>query len=61
MTGNELKRILKAHGCKILREGSNHEVWVAPSGVKFTVPRHGQKEIPTGTVKGILKSAGINL
>lgn len=61
MTGNELKRILKANGCKVLREGSNHEIWVAVSGAKFTVPRHGPKEIPTGTVKAILKSAGINL
>lgn len=60
MKTSELKQILKAHGCYLVREGTNHEIWFSPiTGQKFPVPRHGAKELPTGTVNSIKRSAGI--
>ena len=60
MKGAELKKILRENGCRIYREGKNHEVWISPAtGNKFTVPRHSGQEVPTGTVKSIMRSAGI--
>lgn len=60
MKTSELKQILKTHGCYLVREGTNHEIWFSPiTGQKFPVPRHGTKELPTGTANSIKRSAGI--
>ena len=60
MKGSEVKQMLRAHKCCFYREGRNHEIWFSPiTGKKFPVPRHGAKEMATGTVNSILRSAGI--
>ncbi len=60
MKVNELKQLLKKNGCYLYREGSRHEIWISgKTGKKFQVPRHGAQELPTGTLKAILRSAGI--
>ena len=60
MTYNELKKILKKNGCRLVRAGANHEMWFSPKTNKqFTVGRHKTQEVPTGTLKSIMKSAGI--
>ncbi|MCI6580557.1 MAG: type II toxin-antitoxin system HicA family toxin [Oscillospiraceae bacterium] len=60
MTYNELKKILKKNGFRLVREGANHEMWFSPKTNKqFTVGGHKTQEVPTGTLKSIMKSAGI--
>ena len=60
MNAGELKRKLKKIGCYKHHEGKRHEMWFSPiTGKKFPVPRHGAKEMATGTVNSILRSAGI--
>lgn len=60
MTGAELKRILKKHGCELRNHGGRHDRWYSPiSGKMFQVPRHGSQEVKTGTANAILKQAGI--
>lgn len=59
MKRSELLKILKKHGCRFYKEGSNHERWLNPSGKQFTVPRHSGQDIPKGLAEGILKQAGI--
>lgn len=57
---NEIKQLLKQNDCYLHREGSRHEIWISrKTGKKFQVPRHGAKEVPMGTLKSILQSAGI--
>lgn len=57
---NECIRLLKASDCYILRNGNRHDLWKSnKTGAVFAVPRHGAKEIPEGTLKGILKAAGL--
>lgn len=59
MKNSELLKILKNHGCYLLRHGSNHDIWFSPiTNQQFAVPRH-KSEIKPGTVRSILKSAGI--
>ena len=58
MKTSELRKILRANGCYVVREGTNHEIWFSPiTGKKFPVPRHGAKEMATGIVNSILRSA----
>ena len=60
MTYSELKKILKKNDCYPVREGANHEIWYSPKTQKqFTIGRHQTQEIPTGTLKSIMKAAGI--
>lgn len=60
MKVSELKRLLKKAGCRIEREGTNHEIWYSPlTGKRFPVPRHDAKELPTGTEKSIKRDAGL--
>ena len=62
MRYSELKKLLKKQGCYILREGSNHEQWYSPiTGNTFSIGRHKTEEVKSGTLKSILKAAGIEL
>jgi len=52
--------MLQKNDCYLYREGSRHEIWISRrTGKKFSVPRHGNQEVPFGTLKSIKKSAGI--
>lgn len=60
MKTQELIKLLKKNQCYILRNGSRHDVWYSNlTGRQFTVPRH-KADIPVGTLKNILRDAGIN-
>ena len=57
----ELKRFLKSKGCYNTRTGTDHEKWKSPySKLPFTVSRHDQQEVPPGTLKAILRQAGLD-
>ena len=64
MKSSELKRILKKKGCKLLRHGSRHDLWINPANGKSTaVPRHDAQEVNTGTCCDLLEKSylcGIN-
>ena len=61
MKTSELKRLLKSYGCYEVSYGKEHDVWYSPmTEARFRVPRHQSKEVPGGTLKAILKQAGIN-
>lgn len=59
MKYNELKKILIKHGCSFYKSGGNHDIWKAPNGKMFSFPRHQSKEVKNGTLKSILKCAGV--
>jgi predicted RNA binding protein YcfA (HicA-like mRNA interferase family) len=48
---------LEQHGCKLLREGANHSIFVSPTGRTSSVPRH--TEINDDLAKKICKDLGI--
>ena len=60
MKTSELTKKLKKAGCYLTDHGARHDEWYSPTtGKHFNVPRHPNKEIPTGTANSILKDAGI--
>ncbi|GAB3427412.1 hypothetical protein GCM10027516_32520 [Niabella aquatica] len=61
MKSNELLRLLKRHGCYLVRQGKgSHQVWFSPiTNAEFVVPDHGASEVGTGLANKILKAAGV--
>ena len=60
MTYSELKKLLRKNGCQLKREGANHEQQYSSStGKYFSVGRHNKQEVAKGTLKSILKDAGL--
>lgn len=59
MKKREMERKLKEAGCRLLRQGANHEVWVSAEGKRIYLPRHKAQEIPKGTAESILREAGL--
>jgi predicted RNA binding protein YcfA (HicA-like mRNA interferase family) len=48
---------LEQHGCRLLREGGNHSIFVSPTARTSSVPRH--TEINGDLAKKICKDLGI--
>lgn len=60
MRYSELEKLLRKAGCEVAREGRNHCIWYSPKTEKtFTVGRHKTEEVPIGTLKSIMRSAGL--
>jgi predicted RNA binding protein YcfA (HicA-like mRNA interferase family) len=57
---NELVRLLKAHGFRLVKEKGSIRYYGKDGWPRLIrVDYHGGKEVPTGTCKAILKAAGI--
>lgn len=60
MKASELIKLLKKNGCYLVEHGKEHDKWHSDiTGKNFMVPRHGGKEIATGTANRIFKDAGL--
>lgn len=59
MTGNELKRWLKAQGCTF-KEGTNHTKVILGAKSSY-LPRHWQQQVKIGTLKAILKDLDLKM
>ena len=56
---NELLKILSKNGIELVQHGKRHDFYYSPITEKsFPVPRHA-KEIAIGTLKSIMKDAGL--
>jgi len=58
----EIKKRLKKKGFEFYRQAAgSHEIWYNPQSKRFTtIPNHSG-DMPEGTLKAILKQAGINV
>ncbi len=60
MKYSELERRLREAGCRIEREGKGHTIWFSPiTCEKFPVGRHKNEEVKPGTLKSIMRAAGL--
>lgn len=66
MKYSELEKLLRKHGCYPVMEGHKHRLWYKhrlwfspKTGARFTVGRHKTEDVRPGTLKSILKAAGI--
>lgn len=62
MTYRVLARKLRRLGCEFVRlAAGSHEIWWRPENKRFTtIPRHGNRDIPAGTLGAILRDLGIS-
>jgi len=57
---SELLKILKKNGIKFDSHGGDHDIYYSPITEKrFPVPRHQSKELKKGTLKSIMRMAGL--
>ena len=55
---NTLVRHLRRHGCRLLREGGNHSIWINPeTGDHDGLPRHS--EIKEGIARKICRNLSV--
>ncbi len=60
ITGKKLCKILEQNGWVLVRiSGSHHVFTKTGEDAKIVVPVHGNKEIKTGLLRAILKTAGL--
>ena len=57
MTGRDLLKLLKANGWELDRVRGAHHILVKGSAT-VSVPVHGSRDVPKGTLHAILKEAG---
>ena len=56
----DVKKLLKELGFEEVRQKGSHVIFKNPiTGSTFPVPNHGSKELAIGTLRSILKSAGL--
>ena len=62
MTYRQLRRKLERLGCTFERQGSgSHEIWQNPAnGRQTAIPRHGDRDLATGTLHQVRRNLGIS-
>ena len=61
MKFTELVRLLESNGFKVVKEKGSIRYYAKPGWDRLVrLDYHGNKEVPTGTCRAILKAAGIN-
>ncbi|MYD35892.1 MAG: type II toxin-antitoxin system HicA family toxin [Dehalococcoidia bacterium] len=62
MTYSELTRKLRRLGCVYVRQAKgSHEIWANDkTGSTSPIPRHGNRDIPPGTLQRIIRNLGIS-
>ena len=63
MKYSELEKLIKqSTNCLFFRNGSRHPIWKNPdTGELFEMSYHKNEEVRTGTLKSIIKKAGVKL
>jgi len=59
MNGKDLSAILKEHGWTVDCVKGSHHIFIKPGKRSIPVPIHGNKDLPKGLIKAILKQAEI--
>lgn len=62
MKYNELERLLKKSGCKLMDDSGRHPTWYnsPKTGKYFQTSHHKSEEVKPGTLKSIKRDAGID-
>ena len=61
ISGKAFCKVVERHGWKLKRVTGSHYIY-AKKGVKaiLSIPVHSNRDIPIGTLKGLLKDAGLS-
>ncbi|MEH2121876.1 type II toxin-antitoxin system HicA family toxin [Nostoc sp.] len=58
VSGKALCKILERYGWNLKRITGSHHIYVN-KGIILSIPVHGNRDLPIGTLKGLLKDAGL--
>jgi predicted RNA binding protein YcfA (HicA-like mRNA interferase family) len=62
VNGREIIRALQRAGFVVDRQTGSHVILVSQDGEReVSVPSHGGRDLPVGTVRGIIKDAGLTV
>ncbi|MBD2678807.1 MULTISPECIES: type II toxin-antitoxin system HicA family toxin [Nostoc] len=59
VSGKALCKIVERYGWNLKRITGSHHIY-AKEGVILSIPVHGNRDLPIGTLKGLLKDAGLS-
>lgn len=60
VSGKRLCRVLEAHGWILQRIRGSHHIYAQPDNpMILTVPVHGNRDLKIGTLRQLLKDAGL--
>lgn len=60
ISGKRMCRVLRDRGWTFDRTTASHHIYVRPgSPLAISVPVHGNRDIPTGTQRTIMRQAGL--
>ena len=60
VSGKYLCKIVERYGWRLKRITGSHHIYVKEGmGVILSIPVHGNRDLPTGTLRSILKDAGL--
>ncbi|MGK7947055.1 MAG: type II toxin-antitoxin system HicA family toxin [Microcystaceae cyanobacterium] len=61
MSGKKLCKVVERFGWKLARIKGSHHIYTKENvSAIVVIPIHGNRDLPLGTLKGILKDAGLN-
>ena len=61
ISGKKLCKIIEKFGWKLARIKGSHHIYTKENvSTIVVIPIHGNRDLPIGTLKGILKDAGLN-
>jgi predicted RNA binding protein YcfA (HicA-like mRNA interferase family) len=61
VSGPALVRALQRAGFRVDRQSGSHVMMEHPDGRFASVPMHGTRAVPIGTLRGILSAAGLDV
>ena len=56
----EVVKVLRKHGFALVAQSGSHQKWRHENGQQVIVAMHGNKPIPTGTLKSIVEGSGLD-
>jgi predicted RNA binding protein YcfA (HicA-like mRNA interferase family) len=60
VSGKKLCKIVERHGWQLKRVTSSHHIYSKQGlSVILSIPVHGNRDLPVGTLRGIMKDAGL--
>ena len=61
VSGKALCKVVERRGWELKRVTGSHYIYTKQgSEVILSIPVHGNRDLPTGTLKSIMKDAGLN-
>lgn len=61
ISGKALCRVVERHGWRLQRVTGSHHIYTkVGSRVRLSIPVHGNRDLPLGTLRGLLSDAGLS-